>query len=1234
MLSPAEQSLVGRLVDVSGEHEVVGAKATAQVPARGQVIGWAPEEQQRYLVRTFDGLMLHAPVHSVTEVPPGQDSFDVVWPDGDDLPSLGKEVASCLAKQTYCVVQCFVSPEVGLQALKTVRRQGGWQRFIKELEPSYLGLKSQGKILWMPSDDPRREVTTPVESCDRVLSKLAAGLYLECQDSLGFRPDGRSDSLFWLPPKSRSEEEGNLRRQERLSEEHARSGRIEDHIDFVQTRKVCLLYQVLGSAKVELQSPEIGEVSVDLRRGQVLAFRHDLLKFSHEGSTDSLAMMTWIFSTGLAAEIQQHPGIIGQEADFASGVISGPLAPVNPKTGKTVSIMATDCMLAGNGVSPDQYWAMLASGTDGCRHLSSLRWDTEAYFEPNKDWAIGKYYSNHGGFVMEEYIMGFDAPFFGYSDEQASLMDPIQRNTLEVGYSILLKAGWDRKRLANADIGVYVGNCGTDWSGVKNAYYGEYSSHSLRDMIAFSIEANSAHSTSSRLSYIFGMRGPISTSDTACSSSLVATGEAHNALRQLDPGQKAVNNTGTEHALVIGTNGLFGPFSWIGLCGPKMLSAKGRCFTFDYGADGFGRGEGTSGIFAQVTHKEPTDRLAIFCGTSINQDGRSASMTAPHGPSQQECIRASLREANVTPADIRVAELHGTGTALGDPIEVGALRGVMKDRSLPIFKTSAKSNLAHGEANAGMAGLVKCTLMLNHHGLAPNVHFYCLNPHVDANGYPCQISGELLDFGTNSGYAGVSSFGFGGTNARADIWAKATVGARRSGKLDFNMLENVYVRCPQCLGGMEWKSACAVPARVQKSKGRGRTPAKCIRETDNYDVCSFCYDGAYIFGHPDPEEPLSSGPAYIKGTWTAFTEFEQMKMEDGVFTFQLRLGETRLERFYIAMQKKDENAIFPWEASGQPFVRPKGPCPLESGHYFTIDGRDEEWSEGSLINIKFWTEGAYNERKISWEMEPEDGGPKEMASFTHSYQVMGSLTQMKLIPMKAVRGLRNVFEYSTRLGLQSFETFQFVRDHDRTQAIYPARHLPKSSGVPVRGPDAAGKENFFAVRGRQGERVMLRLEVSDGHVTVSSSQLSGTRTWHSQEGRARKRFSVAGSWLDHCVPMEQDANNPDRYFAQMTVASRSCLEEFQILLDEDPNRAIFPSALKSTCGGSMVHGPEEGRSDHKFVIEGYPGTCFEICLDLKSINRWRTVVWTKIPTGQLTAGEAFHAIADRAAVMH
>ena len=1137
-----------------------------------------------------------------------QATTSIPWPVNENLQVLGQEVTRQLVQRGFCVVQSLLSPEVANQSLSDSKNLS-FKRLVKELENCYLGRDvGSEKVAWLSSDDPRQEAQTALESCDRLLSKLASGLYFECASSLGFLPDGRSDALLRIPCRNKSDRQEMLREQEKLNARLVRDGRVEDHIDFVQSRKVCAILQVAGSAKVVLHHGE-DKVELMLRSGEILVFRHDHLSFAYEGLTSEgtpLSIQTWILSTGYSGELQAAVGNLA-EADVAMGVMSGPLSPVNPKTGKTVSIMAVDCMLAGNGVSPEQYWSMLSVGTDGCRHLSSLRWDSGPYFEADKDLAIGKYYSNHGGFVMEEYLMGFDASFFGFNDSQASQMDPIQRNSMEVGYSILLKAGWNRRRLRDAAIGVYIGNCGTDWMGVK-----DLTQYSTGEEWINHMAANSAHVTSTRLSYTFGMRGPISSSDTACSSSLVATGEAHNALRPLDPGQGNATCAGGEHALVLGTNALLGPFSWIGLCGPKMLSVKGRCFTFDYTADGFGRGEGTSGLFAQVTHEEPVERMAIFCGTCINQDGRSASMTAPHGPSQQECIRASLKEANVTPSDIRVAELHGTGTALGDPIEVGALRGVMKDRNSPIMKTSAKSNLSHGEANAGMAGLVKCVLMLSHGSVAPNVHFYSLNPHLDLNGYPCQISGEILELGTTSGYAGVSSFGFGGTNARADIWGKAHVGQRKSHKLDLNMLENVYVRCPKCLGGMEWKSGCAEPSRRPKGQGYGRQRASCVRDDfDSYEFCSLCYKGSYAYGAPPPaEEPLPSGKLYIKGTWTAFSKYEEMVEKDGAFHFQLRLGETRCERFYMSVNKKEDQAIFPWHASGEVDVRVKGPCKMQPGHYFFIDGRDEEWPEGSLVSVSFWTEGPGHDRKIHWQMQPEDGGPREMPSFQHSYQVVGSFTQMKMISMKATRGLRNVFEYSTRFGLQSYESFHFVRDNDPAQIIYPARTMPKSTSVPVRGPDGDGGKNFFAVSGRQGERLQLRLEVADGHMVISATVSSSVRTWHSQEGRSRRRFYVAGNWAERGILMSQDAESPDRYWAKMTIAPGVGRAEFQIWVDEDPQRAIFPEVPVASSGGAMVGGP--GPSENKFAIDGYPGESFEICLDLKSSHKWRKVTWAKL----------------------
>lgn len=324
--------------------------------------------------------------------------------------------------------------------------------------------------------------------------------------------------------------------------------------------------------------------------------------------------------------------------------------------------------------------------------------------------------------------------------------------------------------------GVFVGDSGSDWDSVHNTTDPALLHH------AFGGRERCV--AGGRLSHIMGLRGPISTAETACSSSLVACGIAQMNMRRATGSQMIASlETHLDHGLVIGSNTLIGPFSYISLSGPGMLTSKGRCFTFDSSADGFARGEGVGSIkFKMCEHEiESIDRMAVLIGCCVNQDGRSASMTAPHGPSQQEVIKNSMREGGLSPNMITIAECHGTGTALGDPIEVGALRGVMRsDRDIPILKTSAKTNIGHLEAAAGVAGLIKCIMMLNYCTGSPNCHLLVLNPHLDVSGYPVYFQTETMDFGHNSGLTGVSSFGFGGTNARADVWGHAAHGARYS----------------------------------------------------------------------------------------------------------------------------------------------------------------------------------------------------------------------------------------------------------------------------------------------------------------------------------------------------------------------------------------------------------------------------------------------------------------------
>ncbi|CAE7448881.1 ppsA [Symbiodinium sp. KB8] len=201
-----------------------------------------------------------------------------------------------------------------------------------------------------------------------------------------------------------------------------------------------------------------------------------------------------------------------------------------------------------------------------------------------------------------------------------------------------------------------------------------------------------------------------------------------------------------KYAVCMGVLVMLHPAGWIGECAATMLSYKGRAFTFDVGADGFIRGEGCCGVHLAAENdaeRAAGERsLAIVMGSCANQDGRSASLTAPHGPSQQMCIRASLAEARLSPGEVQIGECHGTGTALGDPIEIGAMKSVQmgKRSDNPLLHASAKSNVGHEEANAGTCGFIKVVMLLNGGVSTPNPHLTTLNPHLDVSAYPVMFT--------------------------------------------------------------------------------------------------------------------------------------------------------------------------------------------------------------------------------------------------------------------------------------------------------------------------------------------------------------------------------------------------------------------------------------------------------------------------------------------------------------
>jgi acyl transferase domain-containing protein/acyl carrier protein len=424
-----------------------------------------------------------------------------------------------------------------------------------------------------------------------------------------------------------------------------------------------------------------------------------------------------------------------------------------------IALLGLGCRFPRGVVDAASFWRLLIQGEDAISEVPASRWDIDAYYDPNPG-APGKMVSRWGGFLDD--VEGFDASFFGITPREAMNMDPQQRLALEVAWEALEHAGQAIDALKGSSTGIFLGASSSDYAllgnadpALMNAYVASGTSHSV---------------IAGRISYLLDLRGPSVALDTACSSSLVAVHLAMQSLRARE----------CSLALAGGVNLTLSPLSTLALSHWGMLAADGRCKTFDRRADGFVRGEGC-GI---VVLKRLSDALragdpilAVLYGSAVNQDGRSAGLTAPNLQAQQEVIRLALAQAEIRPQQVSYVEAHGTGTSLGDPIEVEALKGVLgrprTSKEPPVcWLGSVKTNLGHTEATAGIAGLIKVVLSLQQQQIPPHLHFLSLNPNIQLDGTPFAIPTQAQPWPRQAGqprYAGVSSFGFSGTNAHVIV---------------------------------------------------------------------------------------------------------------------------------------------------------------------------------------------------------------------------------------------------------------------------------------------------------------------------------------------------------------------------------------------------------------------------------------------------------------------------------
>src|ERR1700759_4071572 len=450
--------------------------------------------------------------------------------------------------------------------------------------------------------------------------------------------------------------------------------------------------------------------------------------------------------------------LLGDVLGLSEQAKSGPeLAPVvTTRTDAPIAIVAFSCRVPG-APDPEAFWEVLSGGVDAIREVPEDRFDIGEFYDPDPD-TPGKIYSRFGGYL--DGIDGFDPEFFGISPRGAVWIEPQQRLMLETVWEGLERAGYAPSALRGSRTGILAGVAANEYSHLLSA-------ESIDKIEPYFITGNALNAISGRVAFALGFEGPAVAVDTACSSSLVAVHQACQALHCGD----------CDLALAGGVNVLLSPVTIVAASRARMLSPVGRCKTFDASADGYVRSEGC-GILVLKRLSDAVrdgDRIAaVIPGSAVNQDGASSGLTVPNGGAQQRLIATALARAGLAGGDVDYLEAHGTGTPLGDPIEVqaaGAVYGAARDSDRPLLMGSVKTNIGHTESASGAAGLIKVVLSLQHGLLPQSLHFDKPSPHIPWDSLPVRVVEKATPWEANNRprRAGVSSFGFTGTNAHVLI---------------------------------------------------------------------------------------------------------------------------------------------------------------------------------------------------------------------------------------------------------------------------------------------------------------------------------------------------------------------------------------------------------------------------------------------------------------------------------
>lgn len=619
--------------------------------------------------------------------------------------------------------------------------------------------------------------------------------------------------------------------------------------------------------------------------------------------------------------------------DQPNGQSRSPSKKFGDASDESIAVVGVGVRLPGKANSLQSFWQLLLNKYDAVGPVPASRWDLGEYYDPDVS-KPGRIYSQTGAFLDQ--IEEFDAEFFRISPREALSLDPQQRLLLEVTWEALENAGIPPSTLAETSTGVFVGISNNDYA---QRLVGDAFSH----IDSHFVTGNSLNAAAGRISYILGLQGPSLAIDTACSSSLVAI---HLACQSLRAGE-------CEVALAGGVNLTLSPATWIAACRARMLAPDGRCKTFDASADGFGRGEGC----AMVVLKRLSDALkngdtvdGVIRGSAVNQDGASSGFTVPNVLAQQKLIARALNAARVRANQISYLETHGTGTSLGDPIEYrAAVTSYGKDRTRPLILGAVKANIGHLESAAGIAGLVKAMLVLQHRTVPPQLHFSTPNPYIPWDELPAIVPRLPLSLDEADRFAAASSFGVSGTNAHVILEAapQPPVRLRSVGKQ------------PQFVLAFSAKAAAAL-------LDLARAYAGLAESRPNVEVVDICFSAAVYRDH------FANRAAVIAADWgeleTKLKAFIDGTTIPGVFHGVVRSGTGSLQSQSATANPPDSDDTTLWdnylsEAARRYVAGGAAPLPLNLDHSIRVRLPNYPWQR-----TRFWPD---NDRQVT----PLAGGP-------------------------------------------------------------------------------------------------------------------------------------------------------------------------------------------------------------------------------------------------------------------